>query len=771
MDILVTINDNYAKYLNVTLCSFFEYNKGSHRIFCLYNDLSNYSKNVLTDYVEQNNSEIIFLKADVGEYKDFPVTSMLTVECYFILLAHKVLPTDIDKILYLDSDLIILDSLDELYGLQLDDNYLAAAGQIAIQENGKWYKNTAKPENGSCFNSGVVLFNVAKFRENVSADTYMLAAKKSNYNFSLADQGMLNLLFWDKCMYLNPLEYNFRISLYENQEIYEKTKDAKIKIIHYVNHDYYKINVPSKPWTLTLDDSDITLLEETGIINHTYEMECIDSYSYKMQRVWWEYAKKTLYYDEMICNMKRLKEKTFNSLFGYDSLDEKRQRWSKMYSDFRLIEEKKLTDVNILKKYKYKDIETFIDSISPERAIVTMNNLFFYAFCLMKEKKTIKVGFLVYSISEWQCEDLYRLFESKEGYEPYIVVCGYNHGTRKEVRNTYRITAEYFRQRNYVVRYAGYMENASANQVEDMDIIFSFLPYKMYPLNVNIGELQLRQLSVHVSYGMHLVSRDVLYYKDSYYDKPVYKMSWMVNSLCNSEKCEIAKQQRLSGYNIVVNGHVKFDQFIKNQYECDARMWGNVNNTKIIWAPHFNLQEGMNGTFQHNYQFFLNYAKNHPNISWVVKPHPRMSWGVVAYGVFNSTLEYEAYLDEWRSLDNANVIEQGEYYDIFATSDAMILDSVSFIGEYQYTHKPILILEPNEQRGLSEFGKRLYSVNNRCNGDDFKSIEKFILNVASGINEKSLEQKEFFDTELDYVSINGCYASEKIWQLIEAQLR
>lgn len=771
MDILVTINNNYAKYLNVTLCSFFEHNKGNHRIFCLYNDLSDDSKNVLRNYVYKNDSEIFFLKIDVNDYRDFPVTSMLTVECYFILLAHRILPLDVDKILYLDSDLIILDAIDELYELQLGDNYLAAAGQVAIQTNGKWYKENAKPENGSCFNSGVVLFNVAKFRENISADTYMIAAKKSNYNFSLADQGMLNLLFWDKCLYLNPLEYNFRISLYENQEIYEKTKNVKKKIIHYVNHDYYKINIPSKPWTLTLDDSDISVLEETGIINHTYENRCIDAYSYEMQRLWWKYAEKTSYYCEMICNMKKSKGKIFNTLFGYNTLDEIKQQKSEMYEYFRFIEEKKLSDSGVLKKYKYKDIEKYIDAISPERAITTMNNLFDYAFGLMKKEEVVKVGFLVYSISEWQCEYLYRLLERMDGYEPYIIICGYNHGTRKEVRNAYRVTAKYFREKNYMVRYAGYMEKNSSDFINDINIVFSFLPYKMCPTDVNIEELYLNQISVHVSYGMHLVSRDPSYYKESYYDKSIYKLSWMINSLCESEKNEIASQQRLAGYNIVINGYVKFDEFIKTKYECDENLWGNVNNTKIIWAPHFNLQKGMNGTFKDNYKFFLAYAKKHPDVSWIVKPHPRMSWGVVAYGVFESSLEYEEYLDEWRALDNATVIEQGEYYDIFATSDGMILDSISFIGEYQYTHKPLLILEPGEQRGLSEFGKKLYAVNNRCAGDDFQAIEAFITNVANGINEKSVEQKKFFDTELDYISINGCYASERILQLIEVQLR
>ena len=43
----------------------------------------------------------------------------------------------------------------------------------------------------------------------------------------------------------------------------------------------------------------------------------------------------------------------------------------------------------------------------------------------------------------------------------------------------------------------------------------------------------------------------------------------------------------------------------------------------------------------------------------------------------------------WNALPNAKVVEEESYLDIFATSDGMIMDSASFIGEYLYVNKPL----------------------------------------------------------------------------------
>ena len=54
------------------------------------------------------------------------------------------------------------------------------------------------------------------------------------------------------------------------------------------------------------------------------------------------------------------------------------------------------------------------------------------------------------------------------------------------------------------------------------------------------------------------------------------------------------------------------------------------------------------------------------------------------------------YFFKWESLPNARVHEDIDYYDLFATADAMITDCVSFRAEYLFANKPGLILKKSD---------------------------------------------------------------------------
>lgn len=114
---------------------------------------------------------------------------------------------------------------------------------------------------------------------------------------------------------------------------------------------------------------------------------------------------------------------------------------------------------------------------------------------------------------------------------------------------------------------------------------------------------------------------------------------------------------------------------------------------KIIWAPHWSINDGyLMATFHKNYKWFFDYAQKHPyTTSWVVKPHPNLMDSAIQSGIFKTEKAFQAYLNAWDNLPNAKV-ETGAYYqDIFKTSDAMILDSASFTGEYQYVPQTRII--------------------------------------------------------------------------------
>ena len=165
------------------------------------------------------------------------------------------------------------------------------------------------------------------------------------------------------------------------------------------------------------------------------------------------------------------------------------------------------------------------------------------------------------------------------------------------------------------------------------------------------------------------------------------------------------------------------------------------------------------------------FAKVHPEISWVVKPHPKLSESAVGSGFFSSVKAFENYLQAWNDLPNAQVFTGGYYQEIFATSDGLIHDSLSFIAEYQFTHKPMIYLTREDSTEFTELGEKILDVSYRVNGKDFEGIAALVQKVIIEGNDPLKEARQkVFDELLDYRRINGMSASEYIFHSIADEL-
>lgn len=140
-----------------------------------------------------------------------------------------------EKVLYLDSDIIVTDNLDDLFALELGEAPLAALDEGLI-----WPALT-----GSGFNSGVMLINTPYWRNHQTSEMLMSLTEANSENLHNGDQQILNIAFKD---YYLPLDktYNYLIGYDVTlfMEGYYDTRDrlenGLPKIVHYITHD--------KPW-------------------------------------------------------------------------------------------------------------------------------------------------------------------------------------------------------------------------------------------------------------------------------------------------------------------------------------------------------------------------------------------------------------------------------------------------------------------------------------------------------------------------------------------
>ena len=300
-------------------------------------------------------------------------------------------------------------------------------------------------------------------------------------------------------------------------------------------------------------------------------------------------------------------------------------------------------------------------------------------------------------------------------------------------------------------------------EVPTQDVLIFLTPYPLCVQPMFIAKnITLHTLVTYIPYGMLSGSH---HYQYQILTALAWKLFWETRRTLElyREKCKM--------FQGVYTGYPKMDVFFeRTDFHFDWKE-AQPHSRKIIWAPHWSIKGGVEfSTFQWNYQFMYEYAKAHPEISWVVKPHPNLVFNAVLTGLFPSEEAFDEYLNGWNELPNAKVVIGGYYYDLFMTSDAMILDSGSFITEYQYTHKPMLYLTRDTQQ-FSPLVDELMKVLYRVDGHDTDGIKKFIEDVVIGQNDfMSKARRKFFDKNLNYVKDNGMLAGECIFKVIDDEL-
>ena len=264
--IFFAIDDGYMPFLAVALESLIHNasKKYYYSIKVLYTNISEENKKKINKYSKDNfNIEFVDLNYYIEKVKDKLYTrDYYTSTTYFRLFIANLYP-QYHKAIYLDSDIIVLGDISELYNIELGDNLIGAAPDYVIQTT-KVFQEYAEKVVGvndykNYFNAGILLMNLDQCRKSDFQNKFLYLLETIKFTVA-QDQDYLNRLCkgrvkiidggWDRMPIANddmPIE--------------------DIKIIHY--------NLGDKPWHY-------------------------DNIRY--QEFFWEYAKKTEYYSE-ICKM------------------------------------------------------------------------------------------------------------------------------------------------------------------------------------------------------------------------------------------------------------------------------------------------------------------------------------------------------------------------------------------------------------------------------------------------------------------------------------
>lgn len=354
-------------------------------------------------------------------------------------------------------------------------------------------------------------------------------------------------------------------------------------------------------------------------------------------------------------------------------------------------------------------------------------------------KRKIRVLFYVTENSKWRYQSLYEELARDEHFEPFVCVSVLTSVHKGEDKTRYNIEENYnfFKTRDMqvVISYKDgkYIDFSKFHP----DIVFYEQPYDL-PSLYKPYRVSRYALACYCDYGLQLVD------DDNNYTQNFHRLLWkfFVDSPLNIPRYE--SYRKGNSKNCFVKGYVKFDAYLDYKDIDIKKVWKEPDKIKIIYAPHHSFEfDGLRfATFQWSGKEILEFAKNNPNTTWVFKPHPRFKFALLKNRIMSEE-EIENYYNEWEKV--GKICSDSNYFDFFNTSDLMITDSCSFLGEYLLTKKPLFRLLNSDSMSLNDFGKKLSgAIYESYNFEEFKKLyEDVIINKNDYKYEKRLETLKY----------------------------
>lgn len=281
-------SNEYAPYLSVWLQSILDHasKNTNYHIFVFEHDISAENKKKLQDSIDSENIHLRFVNpiSLLSSY-DLKFHGDYGIECYFRLCSPLILH-NFEKVVFTDVGLIFNADPKELYDTPFDDKPLAACldlvwGAFVQDPKADWKEYADKvlklDDPFGYFNTGVMLLNIPEFNKNDYSRKIIERCAATHYR--ILEQDALNAFFQKDIFYLNtawnfPTENKafkagnlFKFMPMRFLKQYKADRNNP-KIIHWAGD--------GKPWKDPSED---------------------------LAYLWWQYAQKTPFYEEILSRL------------------------------------------------------------------------------------------------------------------------------------------------------------------------------------------------------------------------------------------------------------------------------------------------------------------------------------------------------------------------------------------------------------------------------------------------------------------------------------
>ena len=215
--------------------------------YILHSDLTEEEQGYLFGQLKSKQAVLHFQFVSADLFSSFPENKRYPRLIYYRILAAHLLPKHLDRVLYLDADTIVINSLKELYYKEFGENAYLACSHVRKLLNKVNQYRLGMEEKAMYINSGVLLMNLKYLRENQSIQAVAKYVADMKKRLLLPDQDIITALYSEKTGLLDAFLYNLsdRILTIYNSEPGHLKRDIdwvreNTVIIHYCGKN--------KPW-------------------------------------------------------------------------------------------------------------------------------------------------------------------------------------------------------------------------------------------------------------------------------------------------------------------------------------------------------------------------------------------------------------------------------------------------------------------------------------------------------------------------------------------
>lgn len=239
MNILISVNSEYIDKAQTMLYSVYMHTKERVDIYILNSSLTDSEIQSFSEYLMAKCSMVVHeITIDDNIFDGFPI-GPLSKEAYYRVVAQYYLPQDLERILWLDADIIVMNDITSFYNMPFNGKKMIVCPDRC---NNSDYVNKIKKKLGLSddyvyFNSGVLLINLELLRAEKDQKELLYECRTIIDRIEYHDQDLLNYLYSDSVGYEDWKVYNYQL-LGINK--ISKEELNRIAILHYAGRE--------KPW-------------------------------------------------------------------------------------------------------------------------------------------------------------------------------------------------------------------------------------------------------------------------------------------------------------------------------------------------------------------------------------------------------------------------------------------------------------------------------------------------------------------------------------------